>query len=506
MRKSFSARIWGSCSIALFTLLFSSTNLISQCAPGTLSGKVYTDANNNGVLDSGEAGNNGLQVRVYDASGAWIGQAVTDATGQFVISNLNDGEDYRLQYTVATNLQISNLGPNNGGDVQFVTAPFCDAHLGLLSNSGTCSTNTEIFLSCFVNGLGANSPNQETIIGLTNSFNATSPVNVYARQSETGAVWGIVYNENTGELFSSAFVKQHASLGPAGLGAIYRTDVNGPSTSMHANLANLGINVGTLTVANSDNCSYGNQVGKVGLGGLTTDASGANLYVANLFDNSIVSLSATNPTSATTNSYAVPDPGCADGDYRIFGVKYHGGSVYVGVTCTGETSGNESATSIHVYEMNASSGNFSLVFSSNYSRGFWSSSNIANRNTMQWLTDIDFTSNGDMILALSDRIGHAYCNNSTSRIDDQFGDILLVENVNGTWVLENNGSTASATGSGVGNGEGPGGGEFFGADFFPGNPSDHPDVALGSIYVRPGSDEVISTVFDPALAAYSGGK
>ena len=150
----------------------------------------------------------------------------------------------RDRYNVGGSYQVANLGTGNGGDIQFVTAPYCNADLGLISDAGTCGPSSEIFIACFVNGLGANSPNQETIIGLVNSFNATSPVNVYATQSQTGAIWGMAYKESTQQIFSSAFVKQHASLGPAGLGAIYTTNINGPSTAVHADLAALGINVG----------------------------------------------------------------------------------------------------------------------------------------------------------------------------------------------------------------------------------------------------------------------
>ncbi len=505
MRKSFSARNWGLYSLTLISILFFSGSLMSQCSSGNVEGQVYLDANNNGALNAAETGYAGVMIRAYDASGTWVGQSVSDASGAFSISGLSDGSDYRLEFSNTNSYQSAILGQDNGGDVQFVTAPFCQAHLGLIDGSGSCDAATEVYLSCFVNELGATGPNQETIIGLTNSFNASSPVNVYARHSETGAVWGMALKESTQELFSSAFVKQHSSLGPGGLGAIYLTNITNPSTSVYASLPSLGINVGSLSSANAGNCAYGDQVGKIGLGGLTIDDAGNNLFVANLYSNTIVKLSSSNPTASSTSSFQVPDPGCSDGDYRVFGLTYHAGSLYVGVTCTAETSNDEDDTSIHVYEMNATSGSATLVFSSDYTRGFWSNTQVDNRATMQWLTDLDFTNDGKMILALSDRLGHSYCNTGSSRLDDQFGDILIAENINGSWVLENNGSISTGAGTGVGNGQGPGGGEFFGADYFPGNPSDHPEVALGSVYVRPGSNEVIAAVFDPSLSAYSGG-
>jgi len=102
MRKSFSARMWGSCCITLFTLFAFNSTLLSQCASGTLSGQIYTDVNNNGQIDVGESGFASFQVRAYDTDGNWVSQAVSDASGQFTITNLDDGENYRLQYAVSS--------------------------------------------------------------------------------------------------------------------------------------------------------------------------------------------------------------------------------------------------------------------------------------------------------------------------------------------------------------------------------------------------------------------
>ena len=94
-----------------------------------------------------------------------------------------------------------------------------------------CESSSELFLSCFVNGLGSNSPDQATLIGLTHNFDATSAVNVYATQAETGSVYGIAYKSTTKEIFSSAYVKQHASLTSHGHDAIFTTNLNGTPTT-----------------------------------------------------------------------------------------------------------------------------------------------------------------------------------------------------------------------------------------------------------------------------------
>ena len=486
--------------------LFISVNVHAQCPTGTIEGFAFNDNNDDGIY-SGVTDDklSGVVVRIYNANGNLMNQSMTDGQGAYAFSGLTDGDRYMVVFDVNGGDMMSSYGPHNDSDVQSVTAPYCEANIGFLTSSNNCSRETEIFLSCFVNSANSGVAGQETIIGLTNNFNGGSPAQVYATQAETGSVWGLAYSNTQRQLYSSAFVKQGSNLGPGGHDAIYVTDLDNKSTTMLTSLSILGQNVGSLTVANASVCSYGNQVGKIGIGGLTMDENGRYLYAINLFDRSVVQIDANNPNASTTSSYTVPNPGCSMNDYRPFAIKYHNGQVYVGVTCTAETTQDDTDTEFHVYRMNPSSGNFSLEFSTTFGGGHWNDTPDWKLQS-QWLTDIDFTTDGHMILGITDRIGHRFCDLATdSRVDDQHGDILFVANVNGNWVLESNGQAGDRFGSGIGNNEGPNGGEFFAEDYFPANPTDHPEVALGSIAIVPGMDEVITSVFDPVFNTYSGG-
>lgn len=489
-----------------FVVLMSVSNLaIGQCLSGTLEGRVYHDTNFNGIDDS-EDGVSGVFVRVYNSSGQVMGQAMTGNNGIFSVQGHEDGAEYRVVYDVPSDNYVSAAGPNNATEVQFVTVPFCKSELGIVEGTDNCDAGTELFLTCFVNGLGSNSPNQETVIGINHDFNAGSPVNVYANQSETGAVWGIAYKSSTEELFTSAFIKQNASLTTHGHDAIFTTNVGDatPSTNLFAKLSSLGQQVGTLIETDSDNCNYGSQVGMYGIGGISLDDTGDNLYVANLYNNTIVKINTNNPTAQTTDTYLVPNPGCSFNDYRIFATKVYNGNLYVGVTCTGETSLDDNDVAFHVFKKSLSGNNFTLIFSTNYAEKAWDNSD-RNQHSTLWLKDIDFTDNDHMILGIADRIGDVYCKGTTNRVDDQFGDILMVYNDNGTWTLESNGTAGTRTGTGQNNGQGPDGGEFFGDDFFPKDPSDNSEVSLGSIYAMPHTNEVVTTVYNPLFNTYSGG-
>lgn len=491
--------------ISLFSLL-SYYPLSSQCDPGTIRGTVYLDNNFNGTKDSGEKTKSGVFVRARNSTGIIIGQSLTDSKGEYLIPGLNNGQNYRLEFVLPDHYKISATGPDNGTEIQFVTAPNCNVSLGVIQGDTNCSESTEILLSCFVNSLQGSNPGQETLIGLNNRFNAASPVTVYATQAETGSVWGMAYSHKNDAIFSAAFVKQNAALAIGGHDAIYKTQLS-PSvqTSLFLKVSELGINTGSLTTQNATNCNYGKQVGKIGLGGLTIDDENKFLYVVNLFNNRIVKIDVDNPNLTTTKSWQVPNPGCSFNDYRVFALDYHEGFIYTGVTCTAETSASEGDTYMHIYRMNVNTGNFSLVFSSDYTKGVWTNVNDNKNSISQWLTDIDFTQDGRMIIGLSDRKGHNFCKGTASRVDVQTGDILILEKVGNQWVMENNGQVGSYTGTGVSNGQGPGGGEFFGDDYFPKDESLHNEIALGSIHVMPNSSEVIAAVYDPIFNSYAGG-
>ncbi|NNC68858.1 MAG: hypothetical protein HKN09_12205, partial [Saprospiraceae bacterium] len=320
-------------------LIFVSNTANSQCLSGTIEGNVYVDANFDGTYDVSETGKAGVFVRIYNSQGSLVNQTITEGDGYYSMQGLEDGEQYRLQYQLPNNNYVSAVGPDNYTDVQFVTVPYCDAALGVIEETSNCTPNTEVFLTCFVNGLGTNAPSQETVIGLTHNFDASSTVKAYANQSETGAVWGIAYKNTTQEIFTSAYIKQHASLTTGGHDAIYVTKLSDtPTTSLFAKLSQLGQNVGNLSVTDSKNCAYGQQVGNIGLGALQIDDTEEHLYVTNLYNNTVVKIKTQNPTAATTETFAVPNPGCSFNDFKVFALKYYQGDLYVGVTCTGETS------------------------------------------------------------------------------------------------------------------------------------------------------------------------
>ena len=477
----------------------------SQCNPGTLSGSVFHDTNNNGTAEATEIGVANVLVVATAQSGA-TQQVATDSNGTYEFTGLSDSQ-YRVEFIAPAGYNSSWIGTNNNSNIQFITMPDCTVSYGVIQGNSVCGSNPEIMLTCFVEGRVGDNSAIETIVGLEHDFNNASNVTVYATKAETGSVWGITWRNTAQEIFSSAFVKQYAGLTIHGHDAIFRTtETSGVyTTSLFTKLSTLGIDAGTLSVTDPYDCAYGDQVGKLGLGAIIMSSDEQHLFVTNLNNNSVVKIDANSPTAANTSEFIVPDPGCSGGSYRVFALTEENGRIYVGVTCTADVTLDATQSSANVFEMDPVTGAFDLIFSTNYIKGYWENNLPGSHTTTHWLTDIDFTDDGNMLLGLTDRKGHRYCDGLTGRVDQQFPDILMAWNNNGTWTLEANGTAGTLTGTGVGNGQGPSNGEFFGDDFWPANPSYHPETALGSFMVLPGTNEVVSANYDPLINSYSGG-
>ncbi|MBK8625464.1 MAG: DUF11 domain-containing protein [Saprospiraceae bacterium] len=456
------------------------TQMVSaQCVPtsGTIDGIVFTDTNNNGVRNVTEAGLQGVMVQAYDPNGALLGTSTSDGSGLFSFVGLTDGDKIRLVYNYANANFPSLLGTNNGSSVQFVQVPMCNVGFGLASDADMCNSKTEILTTCFVQGTTLVRQNEPTIVGIEYGFNSATPARKFAMHGETGAIWGLVWKQRTQEIFSSAFVKQYSGL-KAGHDAIFRTAFNGSmyTTSVFANLSTLGQSVGSLVVTDVADCNYGNQVGRIGIGSMVLSPDEKYLYVVNIYNNTIVRVPTVSPTSANTVAYQIPGSGV-----HAFALKYYNDKIYVGLTAPG------SVMTILVFD--PQSGTFTDSGLSIPAGANWTNTPVVGGAPSHWLTDIDFTDDGDMLLSLSDRIGHIYCNNLSNRLDEQKGDLMIAKKNGSGWVLEDR----------------SGGNEFFNEDFWTANPTYHSEITIGSIFAMPGTNSVVATVFDPEINTYSGG-
>jgi hypothetical protein len=247
------------------------------------------------------------------------------------------------------------------------------------------------------------------------------------------------------------------------------------------------------------------------------------------------------PTSGAT-----PTP-ASSGNWRPWALKFHDGFGYVGGVCNAENSLRADQLTAHVLRFDPANpgAGFTQVlsFSLNYPReryGYigdiqaywngwatsWDDIRFANNppdpgNTFyEWanpqpiLSDIEFAEDGDMILGIMDRFGNqmgAFNSPALSgQLSDRFGADAAGDTVHacysaaaGTYTIE--GTTGCVIDSDSAGSyprrtnDGPGGvGEFYWQDVASNiTPTYHAEVTLGALAVRPGTGEVVTTVFDP---------
>ena len=497
--------------LVLSIVLFINSNIFGQCVPNSneISGVIYNDLNFDNSVDLNDGKIEGVSVYLYDNHQQLISESISDADGKYVLTGLEDGKEYRIGfdspegYYPAKNNKLNRL----------VESPKCMVNLLLHVPVLYASPEPDIAMTMFYQGDDTKYPTASTIFSISSRFNGLSSRESVALKSEIGSVWGLAFSRTTQQLFTSAFVKQYVYLGTSGFGAIYssKRTKTGWKTDLFVDLVAQGINIGNLAVTDAHDCDYGAQAGKIGLGAIALSEDEKYLYVVNIYKNELVKIPLDKSKFSDIEEIPVPDPSCTGGKRHTFALKSYKGKLYVGVTCGAEFTKDEVDSKVFVYEYNPSTGDFSEIFSTNYSKGYFHDVQSDDVHPQHWITDIDFTDEGNMIIALNDRVGQRYCKfypakpEANARLDTQNGDVLLVWNNGGQWELENNGRAGIFQGTGIGNGEGPGGGEFFGMDFWPKNPGLHPETATGSVLVLEGTGEVIVPVYDPELEAYSGG-
>ncbi|WP_223834069.1 SdrD B-like domain-containing protein [Spirosoma profusum] len=547
-----------------------------------VSGHVFRDFDMNGVRSDTlpiEPGISGVTVRAFvDLSKTPILTTTSNAgVYSFSSADVPAGKSVRIEFT---NLPTGNYngpyGNSSGTSVQFTKAPASAINVGINYPSDYCQpSGVEIAVPIYVNGNtqvttdengnpvpeDKQAARSSALIRVSyNAFGVAGPsnfpVNSLATGQQVGATWGVAYQRRSKKLYTSAVIKRHMSFGPLGSGGIYVTDLASGTTSNFVDLKTIGIDTGDdphsglfgdKTQASVD---AGPMVamGRTSIGGMDVSEDDKTLYLVNLKDRKLYGIfidsPGRTPTAADVKSWAIPDPGCSNGDFRPWAVKFHHGKVYVGVVCSAETSQQQADLKATVYRFDPAATpafeeilSFPLDFRRGPADGTFDPLDPSRSCTkydhwLPWtnawpetcglgqnptfvmfpqpiLSSFSFDDDGSMLIGLLDRFGHlaglvnhdpqgqGFYNGFTG------GDLLRAYIHNGEYVLESNGIAGDRTGSGVANNEGPGGGEFYGHDdwYFIRRVA-HSEVTNGASVVIPGYNEVVTSAYDPLDNVY----
>ncbi|MGL4409437.1 MAG: beta strand repeat-containing protein [Zoogloea sp.] len=182
-------------------------NNFAEVVQSTLSGQVFLDQNNNGVLNAADSGISGVAIQLLNGSGTVVASTTTDSSGNYSFANLNPGT-----YSIVEPAQPANT--SNGLTVA-----------GSMANGGTAGTPTGL----------ATLPSK--IAGIILPPNTTSSANNFAEITNNRTLSGQVFLDyNNNGSFNSG--TDH------GLGGqvitLTGTDINGNPVSLTTTTASDG--------------------------------------------------------------------------------------------------------------------------------------------------------------------------------------------------------------------------------------------------------------------------
>lgn len=544
------------CAVLLTAIALNHT-LVGAAAPlaGSISGTVFRDYNANGSDDGiNEPGIAGVIVRATDE----VGNVVTTTTGidGTYTTGILPGNRARVEFSLPPDGSLSFLQPGAAGNttVQFVditSGPATNVDVGFNNPSQYCEADPYMAVPAY---FGGTTSTLDGVARFNYSDSGITPApTTVSTWTDVGTTYGLAYDPAEDALFASAYVKRHSSIADDA-GAVYRIEgsaTGGPyTTTLLAIVPNVGAVPDNTTRglpsnpidASFDPLAFG-LVGRAGLGDMDISDDGSTLYVVNLNDRNVYPIATATGTVGTP--ITVPDPGCMNGEWRPFATKFYDGDLYVGGVCSAENGGTMSDLSAQVYRYDVataswSSGLFSPAIPLDFTRGrgfntgtvpddgHWNpwintGSTLFGRvdaNTgdggilypQPILSDIEFDSQGYMLLGFRDRTGDqvGYLNNAVDNTvypggsgaaaiwySSPAGDILMAAPNGATFALESNGVVGSRTTGGT-SAEGPGGREFFYGDLYLDGASFpvHQETSFGALAILPGTGEVAMTAYD----------
>ena len=350
--------------------IFVAPNRTAMAAPAAayaISGTVYNDYNQTGMLQmpgsgniGGKPGVNGVTVTAFDGSGKQISSTTTaTASGLLGRYNLSIPEGTGPVLVRFTNLPAgfspshhdlasSGAGDAGGTDVAFVDGSQSTNTLNfaIARPAEYCQDNPTLATSCYILGDQSN-PANDVVVGFPANSTGTTPApSAIANAPAVGSTWGLAYRRSSKSLFAASYFKRLAGFKPGGdPGSIYLVSNPNSATPTVAPAPFVTLNAGTnqhdTTNYVTDLPAF-NQVGKVSLGGMAISDDDLTLYVMDLFDKSLYSIPVgappAPPVAGTPTAHPVPLPAdCSASDFRPFAVNAYEGLIYVGAVCSAES-------------------------------------------------------------------------------------------------------------------------------------------------------------------------
>ncbi|WP_217368201.1 SpaA isopeptide-forming pilin-related protein [Kitasatospora sp. MMS16-BH015] len=332
------------------------TGASAAAGDGTVTVRVVREVNGNGAWDGAalEPGMAGVTVNLTDDAGTTI-SGTTAADGTVTLRPAGTalaGGRYRVQVInpkpgVLYSAFADRTGLTGAPNKLSSTEEFVDLSAGknvsyttALWNPGDyCQKNAPLVTACIRSDVTTDTGTRTLVSFPYNARGNDNQTTNLATETQTGALYGIGYSKQRRWIFSGAHAHRGSNYGPSGNGAIYLTDRATNATTLFATVPNTGTTAHNMTV--DMDLGFTPAVGKEALGDVEVSEDGNDLWVINLADRQLYRYDATQRTATAPKAvYAIPQPttACpAAGDWRPYGLGVQDGVVYVGGTCSGES-------------------------------------------------------------------------------------------------------------------------------------------------------------------------
>ncbi|CAM5673910.1 hypothetical protein SAVIM338S_07111 [Streptomyces avidinii] len=410
-------------------------------AEGSVTVTVVRDVDSDGSWTPAlEVGEQGIAVTLTDASGK-TGRGVTGPDGTVVLSpgalGLTGGR-YRVEAVVPPAkpylrpAQAGGPAPSLSSLVEFVDVTNGNASVvtGVHNPADYCQANPDLATPCHHQSAPGR-VGTKALVSWPYDRTGDSPAPAdETTYEDTGATYGLAHRRDTDQLFTGALTKRLMPYGPAGPGGIYVVDRDSKKTSLFATVPDAGDAAHSADLTR-DTLEINNAVGKEGLGDLDLADDGRTLYAVGLKAKSLYVYDTDGagpgkPPATAKQVIPIPDPGCPGGaaDWRPYGLGAHDGAVYVGGTCSAETSQKDEDLRAFVLKLNGAAFETVIGHGLGAERGMGYAATLGDTHWRHWLptwdpyawfkqsnfpqpmlSDIVFDRDGSMVLGFRDRLG-----------------------------------------------------------------------------------------------------
>ncbi len=521
---------------ALLLLLPMLTAAPASAAPADspITGSFFVDLDRDGERDGGESLSgedslfppSGISVTAHDALGNEAAGVVTPGTPPTYSIDVTSlvGSSFRVEFGVSdAGFAPTVVGADSASAVQFVRAGSV-ADFGVVPPSNCRDGDGAIFLTCYTIA-----DLVDTVVTLDYEVDPGAKT-ANAVADDTGAVWGLAYDEWTDTIWTSATLRRTFGMGPAGLGGLYAQTTPGGAWQAF----DLGPDfTGGFDVASANEEQIAANVARVGIGDIDLSPDGRRLFASNLANNSVYVYDVSGGTPVLETSVAIPDPGCAAGDsHQIWALTVTSATTaLVGAVCTAEGTQDGANLTASVIQIDTAGSVTNVpgltTFPLDYERGCstdtpdcsnvshpWTDSSAYlwdNHSNPVWggawndvrqpvLTDIEVADGGELVLGFLDRTSFQHTaqttwdDSSTSDVNEAGLGWLFMGSGGELLHVANTGSEAAPVyvldpAITVG-----GGAEHFNdQSLF----NAHQEIASGSVWNHPAHNDVVATVMDP---------